>query len=138
MRGLDIIAQNTIKTTVPKGKILQRTGDKSVKAFFVNKGLLRSYTIDENGKEHIFMFAPEDWLITDVELLSNHSEAMLYIDALEESEIEIIDARIFDNIDKLSTEILCDQIAKVKFAGKKGWKKEPPTTFYPISNPLAL
>ena len=48
-----------------KGEILQREGENCSKAFFVKKGLLRSYTIDDNGKEHIFVFAPEGWVIGD-------------------------------------------------------------------------
>ena len=40
-----------------KGTILQREGDKSLNVFIIEKGLLKSYVIDEKGKEHIFMFA---------------------------------------------------------------------------------
>ncbi|GGA84919.1 hypothetical protein GCM10011511_04940 [Puia dinghuensis] len=29
--------------------------------FFVINGCLRTYTIDSGGKEHVLMFAPEDW-----------------------------------------------------------------------------
>ncbi|WP_205959965.1 hypothetical protein [Flammeovirga aprica] len=32
------------------------------KVYEVRSGLLRSYTIDHKGKEHIFMFAPEGWM----------------------------------------------------------------------------
>lgn len=54
-------------------------------AYVVEEGLLRSYSIDEKGKEHIFMFAPEGWIIAD-----NHAPqvpADLYIDALEDSTV---------------------------------------------------
>ena len=48
---------------VTKGQILQCKGEISEKSYFVKSGLLRSYFIDENFKEHIFMFAPEGWII---------------------------------------------------------------------------
>ena len=51
---------------VSKGQILQRQGELTSMAFFVKKGLLRSYSIDEKGKEHIFMFASEGWIIADL------------------------------------------------------------------------
>ena len=107
--------QNRIKKTVKKGTILQRKGDSKMKAFLVTKGLLRSYFIDEKGNEHVFMFAPENWLITDVNLISNNneSEAVLYIDALENSEIEIIDEFILQHISQLPNNILFDQIIKL-------------------------
>ena len=33
---------------------------------FVGKGILRSYTIDEKGDEHILQFASEGWWIADL------------------------------------------------------------------------
>jgi len=70
-----------------KGQIIQRQGEISSNLFFVKKGLLRSYIIDSKGKEHIFMFAPEDWTITDN--VSFNTKAEMFIDALEDSEVEI-------------------------------------------------
>ncbi|MGB1247520.1 MAG: Crp/Fnr family transcriptional regulator [Chitinophagales bacterium] len=79
---------------VQKGQILQREGDFATKAYYVREGLLRSYTIDENGKEHIFMFAPEGWLIADNANLQDACD--LFIDVLEDAEIEVIDKQLFD------------------------------------------
>ncbi|NBW60065.1 MAG: Crp/Fnr family transcriptional regulator, partial [Crocinitomicaceae bacterium] len=50
---------------VTKGQILQRSGELNTKVFTVENGLLRSYSIDNKGKEHIYMFAPENWIIAD-------------------------------------------------------------------------
>ncbi|WP_233194606.1 Crp/Fnr family transcriptional regulator [Aquimarina sp. I32.4] len=63
----------------------------------VKSGLLRSYTIDNKGKEHILMFAPEDWIITDNTPPEQPGE--LYIDALEDSEIIILEKGKEDKID---------------------------------------
>jgi hypothetical protein len=35
------------------------------KAYHVESGLLRNCSIDEKGKEHICLFASEDWIIAD-------------------------------------------------------------------------
>ncbi|WP_034057900.1 Crp/Fnr family transcriptional regulator [Lacinutrix jangbogonensis] len=74
-----------------KGDILQRDGENCSKAFFVKKGLLRSYTIDDKGKEHIFMFAPESWVIADIESQEFKQPAKLFIDCVEKSEVIILD-----------------------------------------------
>ena len=92
---------NIVLKTVSKGTILQRVGDKSVKAFYVNRGLLRSYVIDSKDKEHIYMFAPEGWLVTDVELMSSPKGATLIIEALEDSEVEVLTEHVFRDLDKL-------------------------------------
>ncbi len=82
--------------SIKKGRILQRGGDMVSKIYYVKKGLLRSYTIDKKGKEHIFMFAPEDWIIADGADFS--SPCQLFIDVLEDSEIEIVDKKLFEEV----------------------------------------
>lgn len=71
------------KISVKKKQILQSKGNLHSKAYIVETGLLRSYTIDENGKEHIFMFGPEDWIVTDYAAADEPCD--LYIDAIEDS-----------------------------------------------------
>ena len=70
---------------IKKGQILQREGDLNSKIFQVESGLLRSYSIDEKGKEHIYQFAPENWIIADA--IPNDQPCTLYIDSLEDSVI---------------------------------------------------
>ncbi len=72
-----------------KGEIIQRTGDLNSKTYQVEKGLLRSYTIDDKGKEHIFMFAPEGWTIADSQ--PPEIPCDLYIDTLEDSTVQVLD-----------------------------------------------
>ena len=83
---------------VKKGDTLQRKGDDAKHAYFVTRGLLRSFTIDVKGKEHIFMFAPEGWIISDVQSTAMQSPAVLSIDALEDSEVQVIRADIFEEL----------------------------------------
>ncbi|MFC5045572.1 Crp/Fnr family transcriptional regulator [Aquimarina hainanensis] len=80
---------------ISKGEILQRQGELTSMAFFVKKGLLRSYSIDEKGKEHIFMFASEGWIIADIESQEFNNPAELFIDCLEDSEVLIFDRKCF-------------------------------------------
>ena len=72
-----------------KGEIIQSKGSLTPRTFFVKSGLLRSYIIDSSGKSHIFMFAPEHWIIADVESLEFDQPAELYIDCIEDSEVLI-------------------------------------------------
>ena len=83
---------------VKKGETLQQKGDHSIHAYFVTKGLLRSFTTDSKGKEHIFMFAPEGWIISDIQSTAMQSPAVLSIDALEDSEVQFMRADIFEQL----------------------------------------
>ncbi len=68
--------------------MLQRSGQFNTKVYHVKSGLLRSYSIDKNGKENIFMFAPEGWTIADT--CDPESKSVLFIDALEDSTVVIL------------------------------------------------
>lgn len=71
------------KIEVKKGQILQRKGDLHSKVYQVESGLLRSYAISDKGKEHIYMFAPEGWIIADN--VAPDERCDLFIDAIENS-----------------------------------------------------
>lgn len=72
---------------IKKNQILQKPGNITNQAFYVKSGLLRSYLYDDDGKMHIFMFAPEGWIVSDIKSHSLSEPAQLYIDALEDSEV---------------------------------------------------
>jgi CRP-like cAMP-binding protein len=74
---------------VKKGQILQYAGELNTKVYGVEAGLLRSYTIDQKGKEHIFAFANEGWTIADLCEVTDPCE--LFIDALEDSTVTVIE-----------------------------------------------
>lgn len=71
------------KRLYKKGQIIQYKGDLNSMVYQVESGLLRSYSIDQKGKEHIFMFAPEGWIIADNTSPTEPSE--LFIDVLEDT-----------------------------------------------------
>jgi len=70
-----------------KGSILQRPGDQKKVGYVVIQGLMRSYIIDSKGKEHNYMFAPENWIISDVESIEFDQPAVLYFECMEASEV---------------------------------------------------
>jgi CRP-like cAMP-binding protein len=89
--------------TIEKGFILLNQGDICHYSFFVSKGLLRSYTIDENGKEHIIQFAPENWIISDRSSFYFNEASELFIDAIEETEIVLIDKNFINSAAEISS-----------------------------------
>ena len=83
---------------VLKNELLLQAGEVCNGTYFVEKGLLRMYSIDKNGKEHIIQFAPEKWLISDRSSLYFNEKSNYYIEAVEESEILMLTKDFFANI----------------------------------------
>lgn len=85
-----------------KGEVLSRPGGKGGEIFFVEKGLLRLYTIGEDAKERILHFAPENWLVSDRGSAHFGSPAEYWIDCIEASEVYCLDRGFFDRAAGLS------------------------------------
>lgn len=81
---------------VKKGTLLQRAGEHHHEVYVVQQGLLRSYALDAKGREHIYMFAPEGWIIADNAPPGEVSE--LYIDALEDSTLLVRTKRLDSDV----------------------------------------
>lgn len=87
---LSIVENCTIKK-VKRDEFLLQQDEYCKHTFFVEKGLLRQYSIDKKGKEHILSFAPENWFVTDRESTYFNQPSAYYIQALEDSQVVLID-----------------------------------------------
>ncbi|RWW98827.1 Crp/Fnr family transcriptional regulator [Flavobacterium cerinum] len=85
-----------------KGTILLEQDQICDRAFFVCKGLLRSYTVDEMGKEHIIQFASENWWIADRSSFYFDEPSELFIDTIEDSEVIYIKKDFFNKLEQIS------------------------------------
>ena len=75
---------------VGKRQYFLREGEICFHQAFVNKGILRSYTIDSNGNEVILQFASKRWWVADLSSYINHEPSFLNIEALEDSELLLL------------------------------------------------
>lgn len=73
-------------------------GDVSNSVKFVLSGLLRLYSVDKNGFEHIIQFAPAGWWIGDLMSYSKQKPGNLFIDAIEETELIEIQRSAVDQL----------------------------------------
>jgi CRP-like cAMP-binding protein len=88
----DFIRALLIPKHLEKGEILIREGEVAKYGSFVSSGCLRSYVVDNKGKEHIIQFAPETWWLADLHSLATGTPTLYFIDALEASDILLLDA----------------------------------------------
>jgi CRP-like cAMP-binding protein len=73
-----------------KRHYLLQEGDVCKYQAFVSKGILRSYTTNEKGAEHILQFATEGWWITDLYSYFTSEPSLFNIDAVEDAEVLLI------------------------------------------------
>src|SRR5215210_2010433 len=73
-----------------KRQYLLQEGDVNKYVAFVEKGLLRCYSVDGKGNEHILQFAFEGWWIADQYSFLTNTQSGYNIDALEDSELLLL------------------------------------------------
>lgn len=87
----DFIKTLFIPRNLRPGESLHQAGELAKYAAFIAKGCLRSYVIDPKGKEHIVMFAPENWWLADNISLATKTPSQYFVDAIEDSSVLLID-----------------------------------------------
>ena len=92
-----IRSQSVVKKLRKKQYLLQE-GDHWHYKGFVTKGLLRTYSIDERGFEHVIYFAMENWWVGDREAFLSGQPSRFNIDAIEDSEIVLMEKQKYDAI----------------------------------------
>ena len=85
--------------------ILLKSGDVCKTSYFVNSGILRSYSLDENGVEHVVSFACANWFIADMYSYLSGRPGNLFIEVNEEAEVLGISKenqeRMYDEVPKM-------------------------------------
>ena len=76
---------------IGKKQFLLQEGEVCNKLAFVEKGALYSYTTDAKGNQQVIQFAFEGWWISDLYSFFTQEPSKLTIEALEESDILLID-----------------------------------------------
>lgn len=85
-----------------KGQFVVQNGDVCKYENFVLKGCLKQFYIDNEGLEHIVMFAIEDWWAGDLGSLVNQSPSDFNTQCLENSELAQIH---FEDLQTLYEEV---------------------------------
>lgn len=73
-----------------KKRYLLQEGDICEYTTFVEKGMLRTYTIDDKGNEPILQFSLEGWWVSDLYSFLTDEPSNYNIDALEDCELLMI------------------------------------------------
>ncbi|KAA1245426.1 Crp/Fnr family transcriptional regulator [Aquimarina sp. RZ0] len=81
---------------VEKKDFLMQAGEITKYEYFITKGCLKVYTLDEEGAPHISMFAIEDYWTGDLSSFMTKEPSRYYIKATEHSELLGISRENYD------------------------------------------
>lgn len=88
-----------------KGSVLVKEGEINTDRYFVEKGLLRMFSIDKNAKEHVIQFAPEGWIISDSTSQMLKEKSRFFIEAIEDSEVVVLSDEFFFELSQISPKV---------------------------------
>lgn len=81
-----------------KKQYLLKEGEVCKYQAFVEQGMLRSYSIDEKGTEHIMQFSPEGWWVADLSSYITGESSLFNIETLENSEVLLLTKPSWDQL----------------------------------------
>jgi CRP/FNR family transcriptional regulator, anaerobic regulatory protein len=104
----DFVKAQFIPKQVKKNEFLLREGEVAKYGMFVASGCLRTYTIDDKGKEHILQFSVENWWTGDMDSLMNGTPTSYFIEVIEDAEVLLFDntslQKVFASIPALAAQ----------------------------------
>lgn len=89
-----------------KDEFILRQGGRSHYTYFVEQGLLKQYSVDQKGKEHILTFAPENWFVTDRESAYFNRPSLYFIRALEDSTVVLLEEEFINRLAETSNSFM--------------------------------
>ena len=88
---IDAVRAVSVEKKIRKRHYLLQEGDVCHYNCFIVNGCLRLYRVGEDGTEHILRFGIENWWISDRESYNTGNPSKSNIDALENSDLVLID-----------------------------------------------
>ncbi len=83
----DLICSKLNSLQFKKKDFLLTPGKMCRANYFISKGLLRLYIINQKGNEQITHFGLEGWWLTDYGSLDSHKPTSVYLQAVEDTEV---------------------------------------------------
>lgn len=95
------------KLNLKKGITILKAGDTVYNQYYVKNGCLRTYFIDNSGKEHTLQFAINDWWISDYTAFFTSKKAIMHIETIQNATLYKISRKsmemLYKDIPQLET-----------------------------------
>ena len=87
-----LIVSKFEKIRLQKGDTLLDANEVVHNQYYVSSGCLRTYFMDNSGKEHTLQFAIQDWWISDYTAFFTTSKAAMTIECIQEAIVYVYPA----------------------------------------------
>ncbi len=114
-KEVDIFQSYLKPKKLEKREFLLKAGQFCKSRYFITKGCVRLFYIDNKGNEQIIHFGIDNWWIADYESIINNKPSKLYIQAIENTEILELPQVSFDE--------LCQNVAQTERLFRKIMEK---------------
>ncbi len=112
---IDLFQSYLEPKTLNKKEFLLKEGQICKSRYFITKGCVRLYYIDQKANEQIIHFGIRNWWITDYDSLINRLPSKLYIQAIEHTEVIELPLEKFEE--------LCAKLPKIEQLFRKIMEK---------------
>jgi len=93
-----ILESSLSLSTIKKKALVLQEGQVCDTAYFIVKGCMRQYIINDKGSEQTLQFGVENWWITDYLSYHNNAPSHFYIQAVENCEIIAIEKSVLESL----------------------------------------
>ena len=84
---IEVFCSHLEQKTYNRKTFLLQEGEVCHEKFFIIEGLIRTFSIDAKGLEHIILFGVENWWVTNMESFTRANPSHLYIQAIEKTTV---------------------------------------------------
>ena len=106
IKRLYILLKNFSSKTFEKGEIVINDGDKINSIFYIRKGLVRSYLINDKGEEITFQLFAEKQLFGNVHTILFNEPSKFTFETLEKTKVYFTDLKTFQNLNTDNSDLL--------------------------------
>jgi len=93
-----LILRKLKRTELTKGQYLLKADERVTDFYYISSGCLRTYFVDDTGKEHTLQFAVKGWWISDYIVLfgQGNSKAVSNIECIKDATVYHVAKQDFD------------------------------------------
>lgn len=95
---LEVFFKALSKKSYDKKAFILREGETCAHYYFITKGMVRQYTIDEDRHERILQFGIENWWITNMESFIHQEPSRTFIQCIEATEVWCVEKSSLDRL----------------------------------------
>lgn len=106
IKFLYTLLKNLSSKTFDKGEIVINEGDKINNVFYIRKGLVRSYLIDDKGEEITFQLFAEKQLFANVHIILFNEPSKFTFEILEKTKVYFTDLKSFQDLSTANSDFI--------------------------------